>query len=132
MHTILLVGLKEKLQLTRAAVLAKTRARVTLCEPHKILERMEQRPADLVVLCHTVSSEDATSLSQEIRHRWCDTRVLLVISELAYKIPADGAGFDAVVSANPPLLLRRANEMLETLPDYRVRDDNSVGDAKPS
>lgn len=133
MHTMLMVGEDEPLQRTRAAVLAKACGLVTICGPDEVRGLMEKDPVDLVVLCHTVSSQKATSLSEEIHRRWCDTRVLLIVSALAYKTAADEQGFDAVVSSDPTLLVMRATEILRTLPGYRVEDENCrVGGLTPS
>jgi hypothetical protein len=115
---ILLAGQDIHLLGTRAAVLARTGADVISCIGAKTVGMVRSERPDLLVLCHSLLSDnDAHSIADEIRACCKTTKILMVVSELESDLPLQDAKFDAICSSNPERLIGHANELLGgTLP----------------
>lgn len=122
MPKILLAGSDFRLLGTRAAVLGRTGASVVCCSAAEAFGIISTEKFDLVVLCHTLSDEDADRISCEIHGRWPETRILQVLSDL-WKDPLHSRGH--VVSnssAEPSRLVRYITNLLQSLPNHRLEE----------
>ncbi len=142
MPKILVAGQDIHLLGTRAAVLAKTGADVISCIGSKTVGMAKSERPDLLVLCHSLLSDnDAESIADEIRACCKATKILMVVSKLDSDLPIQDEKFDAICSSNPERLIVHANELLGgTVPlttqavkevwggDGEVRIERSVSD----
>jgi CheY-like chemotaxis protein len=123
---ILLAGQDPRLLSTRAAVLKKTGAEVVSCNASEALQLMELRRFDLVVLCHSLPAGEAEMIADSSRKHSDKTRVLLVTSGARPESLGDTAKFDAVALPDPARLIAQAVELLQGLPDHRLRELGNV------
>jgi CheY-like chemotaxis protein len=123
---ILLAGQDPRLLSTRAAVLKKTGAEVVSCNASEALKVVESKTFDLVVLCHSVTAGEAEMIADSSRKHSDKTRVLLVISGARPESLGDAAKFDAVTLPDPAQLIAQAAELLQGLPDHRLRELGNV------
>jgi CheY-like chemotaxis protein len=123
---ILLAGQDPRLLSTRAAVLKKTGAEVVSCNASEALKVVESKTFDLVVLCHSVPAGEAEMIADSSRKHSDKTRVLLVISGARPESLGDAAKFDAVTLPDPARLIAQAAELLQGLPDHRLRELGNV------
>jgi CheY-like chemotaxis protein len=103
MARVLLVGVDELLQQTRAAVLRPIGADIVCSGPGSALEVMEEQECDLVVLCHSLSEPLSAVLAQAIRSRWPKTHILLVTPSRIWEAAEATPAVDAISSADPGL-----------------------------
>src|ERR1700733_1233627 len=128
---ILLAGQDPRLLKTRAAVLKKTGAEVVFCNASEALKVVASKTFDLVVLCHSVPAGEAEMTADSSRKRSDKTRVLLVISGAWPESLGDAAKFDAVTLPDPARLIAQAVELLQGLPDHRLRELGNVRQPRP-
>ena len=126
MRKILLAGQDSRLLRTRADVLKKTGAEVVSCNASEALKVVESKTFDLVVLCHSVPAGEAEMIADSSRKHSDKTRVLLVISGARPESLGDAAKFDAVTLPDPAQLIAQATELLQGLPDHRLRERGNV------
>ena len=111
MKDILAVGEYLPLLETRAAILAKTGARVMHCSASELPIRFANERFDLVVLCYTIREDARGSIMSDVRRRWPFAQVVQIIT--GYGCPLAGSGVDAYVPATEPArLVQRATELL--------------------
>jgi DNA-binding NtrC family response regulator len=122
MHKILLVGQDEGLLESRSAILKRTGADVVSYIGSDFLKVVQSEMPDLVVLCHSLSTDYAESTADVLRRCCPGTRVLLVSSELRADRPYKDAKFDAVSPAEPSRLIAGVSELLEILPHPAIED----------
>ena len=82
MFRILSVGNDPRLLATRAAVLRHTGAEVDSVDARSARRAVILRRYDLLILCHSVSMEDASDLKQMCRSYWPDSRTLLLGADI--------------------------------------------------
>ena len=113
MPKILVAGQDIHLLGTRAAVLARTGADVISCIGSKTVGTVKSERPDLLVLCHSLLSDnDAGAIADEIRACCQATKILMVLSELGSDLPVQDAKFDAICPPNPERLIVLAIELL--------------------
>ena len=113
MSKVLLVGEDELLQQTRAAVLRTTGVENICTPPRSALAIQQDRQCDLVILCHSLPDQLCAVLADNIHIRWPKTRILLVTPTRMWESPHFEIAVDAVSSADPVRLIRRATELLK-------------------
>jgi hypothetical protein len=82
MFRILSVGNDPWLLETRAAVLLYTGAEVDSADARSARRVVILRRYDLLILCHSVSMEDASDLKQMCRSYWPESRTLLLGADI--------------------------------------------------
>ncbi len=97
MEKILLIGDDSHLLATRAAVLAKTGASVTSCNAKEFDALSDPDPFSLVVLCHSLTPAASRRIGDEVRRRWPQSRLLLVLKGIG-----DPSSFETHVDATAP------------------------------
>ena len=122
MPKILLVGQDARLLETRAAVLAKVQATVVCRDLVESLKILEGETFDLVVLCHSLSDNQADEITGVIRRRWPRTKILLVVSNLSQERFHKAMEFDGTSSPEPNRLIRRTAEMLGKVPQFLTKE----------
>lgn len=126
MSRVLLVGVDELLQQTRAAVLRTISADIVCSGPDAALSVLEDQECDLVVLCHSLPEPLSTVLAQTIRSRWSKTRILLVTSSRIWEAAEATSAVDAICSADPERLIAQAVKLLGRKPPCGVQSPRSV------
>jgi DNA-binding response OmpR family regulator len=119
-YTILLAGEDPRLLSTRAAVLRKISNHVVSCNASEALKVLESETPNLVVLCHSLSAEEAESIADKAHERAEGTRVLMLISEVNPEWQQRTAKFDAVTLPDPTQLVARTTELLQGLPNRQL------------
>ncbi|MCU1226283.1 MAG: hypothetical protein JWQ42_4376 [Edaphobacter sp.] len=127
MPKILLAGNDFRLLGTRAAVLGKTGASVVCCSASETREIIRTEKFDLVVLCHTLSDQEAAQIIDIVRRHWPQTRTLQVVFDGAVERPYRETDLNATSSAEPSRLVRRTTELLQALPHHHIEE--AAGDA---
>jgi DNA-binding response OmpR family regulator len=122
MPNILLAGNDFRLLGTRAAVLGKTGASVVCCSASETREIIRTEKFDLVVLCHTLSDQEATQIIDTVRRLWPQARTLRVVFDSARERPYKATELDATCSAEPSRLIRRATALLSALPNHHIEE----------
>lgn len=120
MPKILLAGNDFRLLGTRAAVLGKTGASVVCCSASETREIIRTEKFDLVVLCHTLSDQEANEIIETVRRLWPHARTLQVVFDGAREKPYRATELDATSSAEPSRLVRRTAELLQALPNHYI------------
>jgi len=127
MPKILLAGNDFRLLGTRAAVLGKTGASVVCCSASETREIIKTEKFDLVVLCHTLSDQEADQIIATVRRLWPQARTLQVVFDGARERPYRATELDATSSAEPSRLVRRTMELLQALPNHHVIKETADG-----
>jgi len=127
MPKILLAGNDFRLLGTRAAVLGKTGASVVCCSASETREIIKTEKFDLVVLCHTLSDQEADQIIATVRRLWPQARTLQVVFDGARERPYRATELDATSSAEPSRLVRRTMELLQALPKHHVIKETADG-----
>jgi CheY-like chemotaxis protein len=111
MDTILAVGQDEGLLSSRAAVLRKCNADVVAAKASEALKFLKAQRFDLVVLCHTLSSEDMNEVALLAHQQASDIQVLEILktTELSCGQSSDA---DDVALPKPETLVAKVTEML--------------------
>ena len=122
MSKILLAGNDFRLLATRAAVLTKTNASVTFSNAREAMQVLETEPFDLVVLCHSLSAQQAAEITERVHQRLPKARILLVVSHVASETLYSGIKFDAMTPADPIHLIKQTSDLLGTLPNHRMEE----------
>jgi CheY-like chemotaxis protein len=124
MSKILLAGNDFRLLATRAAVLAKTPASVsvTCCNAWEAMMVLESESFDLVVLCHSLSTQQTSDITARVHQRLPKARILLVVSNIASDALHSGIKFDATSPPDPIHLIRETSELLRALPNHRIEE----------
>ena len=123
MYRILLVGHDLRLLSTRAAVLQKISDHVASCNAAEALTFLESETPNLVVLCHSLSAEDAQRIADKAHGRSEGTRVLMLVSELDDPGRLQGdAKFDAITLPEPSRLITRTTELLQSLSNHQLEE----------
>ena len=120
MYKILLAGQDPRLLATRAAVLRKISDHVVSCNSSEALKILESETTNLVVLCHSLSVEEAETIADKAHERAQGTRVLMLISEVNPERQHRDAKFDAVTLPDPTRLVARTTELLLGLPTHQL------------
>ena len=110
MPSILCVGGDIQLLETRAVVLRQTGAEVRCAPSSKALAALESQPFDLVVLCHSVKSDEARQI-YETAHRRLPSAQVLRLTRVDALAPETVCA-DKVVSTNPASVVQCATELL--------------------
>ena len=121
MSRVLLVGVDELLQQTRAAVLRTIGADIVCSAPDAAPGVLEGLECNLVVLCHSLPEPLSAVLAQTIRSRWPKTRILLVTSSRIWEAAEAISAVDAICSADPERLVVQAAKLLGPKPPCSVR-----------
>jgi hypothetical protein len=111
MSTVLLVGEDRALLETRAALLRTTGAETLCSGSATALAVQASREFDLIVLCHTLSSQSCLAITAATQARWPQTRILQ-ITPARFWDHSPTISVDAVTSADPERLIDRTNELL--------------------
>jgi hypothetical protein len=119
MAEIVLIGHDTDLLVTRAAVLRKTGSSVTHLNVRETDGLFENHVFDIVVLCHTLNDVEVSHLTKKVHHLWPRAKVLKVVvgSGLEHTMK-DG---DLSSSADPGRLIQKTKQLLETLPNHRLK-----------
>lgn len=88
MGKILSIGLNATLLYTRNLVLQQTGAEVYSAKAEPAVALLDSQYFDVIVLCHTLSSDDTTRICRLTELFWPITR-LLFVGELAYNDEPD-------------------------------------------
>jgi hypothetical protein len=113
MASILSVGSDAPLTQTRAAVLASAlESSVVVAEPSEALHLLRDNHFDLVVLCHTVSSEQAGILIQVARNQSPPAKILIVDPLFSGSFATTSSGERLGPSADPAVLVAQARQLL--------------------
>lgn len=112
MLRILSVGDDPDLLSTRAELLRLTGAEVVKCRGRDAAKTLETESFDLVVLCHTLSEQEARDVVGVVERRGGITKILQTtpfgtVSGSTFRVKVDD-----VVSAVPELLVQRAARLL--------------------
>jgi len=121
-YKILLAGQDPRLLATRAAVLKKISDHVVSCNALEALKFLESETPNLVVLCHSLSVEDADRIADKAHERREGTRVLMVVSELNPERMHRDAKFDATSLPEPSRLIMRTMELLQGLSHHHLEE----------
>jgi hypothetical protein len=119
MYKILLAGRDSRLLATRAAVLQKISDHVVSCNASEAPTVIESESPNLVVLCHSLSLEDAEKIADKAHERGDGTRVLMLLSEADPNGLERETKFDAVTLSGPARLIKRTTELLQESPTSR-------------
>jgi len=122
MPKIVLAGQDVPLLETRAEVLKKIDAEVVYCIGSDALKVVTAEMPDLLVLCHSLGTEEAESIAAATRACCPKTKILLVVSQVTTGMPDWAEKFDAVSQPEPARLLVRATKLLSNLPFPQGRD----------
>jgi DNA-binding response OmpR family regulator len=112
MSEILLVGNDFRLLTTRAAVLAQTKAKVVCCNALEVMQVLQDKSFDLVILCHSLTGKQTSEITAIVRQKMPRTKILMIIFDTSEGGPPKGVALDAVISADPRGLVRRTSEIL--------------------
>jgi DNA-binding response OmpR family regulator len=111
MCTILAIGQDEELLNTRSAVLRRCNAGVIAARPSEAIEILKAARFDLVVLCHTLSTEDMKKLVSFAHQQASDIQVLEVLQASAPSWGRARSGADDTSPSNPVSLVAKVIEM---------------------
>ena len=116
MRTILTISQDEMLLATRAAVLRKTNAEVVAATASEAKKILKSRQFDLVVLCHSLNSEETLEIACLAHQQPIAIPILKVVSNTEF--PSEWALIapDAVASCDPRILIEKAAELLNVSP----------------
>ena len=114
MCTILAVGQDEDLLHTRSAVLRKCNAGATTARASEAIEILKAERFDLVVLCHTLSTEDRNTLVLLAHQQPSDIRVLEILNPTKQSWDRISSGADDMAPSKPEILVAKVTEMLCT------------------
>lgn len=112
MLAILAVGRDTHLLSTRADVLRQCNAGVISASPSAAPDLLKTQRFDLVVLCHTLSSEDMNRLAVIARQQASDVQVLEVINGVERIWSQLPSAADDTSQAKPETLVAKVMEML--------------------
>jgi CheY-like chemotaxis protein len=112
MLTILAVGQDAELLSTRAAVLRKCNAGVISASPSEASLILKGQPFDLVVMCHTLSTDEMNELSLLARRQGSDVQVLEVLDAVESSWNRQPSAADDIVQSKPEALVAKVTEML--------------------
>jgi CheY-like chemotaxis protein len=113
MCTILAIGQDEELLYTRSAVLRKCNAGVITARPSEAMEILKAGCFDLVVLCHTLSTEDMKKLVLLAHQQASDVQVLEVLRASEPNWERAHSGADDMSPSNPASLVAKVIEMAD-------------------
>jgi hypothetical protein len=68
---------------------------------------------NLVVLCHSLTEQEAEAIADDVHASYPKTKVLLVVSHVVEEKHYQGARFDGTSLSEPSRLIQRATELLE-------------------
>jgi CheY-like chemotaxis protein len=122
MRRILVAGQDARLLATRAEVLKKTGAEIVSCTASEALKFLETEAPDLIVLCHSLSEEEAEMITRKAHERGQRTRLLMVVSEASRQRLHRDEMFDATTLSDPTRLIARAKELLQELPNHHLKE----------
>jgi CheY-like chemotaxis protein len=111
MCTILAIGQDEELLYTRSAVLRKCNAGVITARPSEAIEILKAGCFDLVVLCHTLSTEDRKRLVLLAHQQASSIQVLEVLRATEPSWEHAFSGADEMAPSNPERLIAKVIEM---------------------
>lgn len=114
MVTILSVGQDCNLLSSRAAVLMRTKAVVVNADFNNAMQALRDQRFDLVVLCHTLSTEEMIEVGRAAHELQKGARVLRVMSDTRPHAGDDYIDADDVSQSNPVSLVDKVIEMLHT------------------
>jgi CheY-like chemotaxis protein len=117
---ILLIGDDFRLLATRAALLAKTGASTVCCNPAEVQKDLERESFDVVVLCHSLSEEEARKAAEFAHRRWPEAKVFLIESNVPLDKTFDGVAIDGTISSTPGTLFEQMSAVLQMLPKAGV------------
>jgi hypothetical protein len=118
MVKILLVGSDFRLLATRAAVLSRTGANTVCCSLPEMMRGFGREVFQLVLLCHSLSKDEAVVASALARESWPTAKILLLNSPLLLEDP-ELVECDRVITSEPSLLIQEIGSILSELPVAR-------------
>lgn len=121
MSKILLVGSDFRLLASRAAILSTTGASTVCCNPMEMMRDLKRERFDVVVLCHSLPSDDGDSVFEWTQIHWPGAKVLQVRMDGPEKKQGPGR-LQAALAAAPSSITLAAMALLETLPKHRVEE----------
>jgi hypothetical protein len=113
-----MVGQDAHLLATRASVLKKISGHVVSCNAWVALKFLESETPNLVVLCHSLSVEEAEGIADKAHRRDEGIRVLMLISPTSPDRSFGDTKFDAISLSGPAGLITKTAELLQGLPDH--------------
>jgi DNA-binding response OmpR family regulator len=111
MCTILAIGHDEELLNTRSAVLRRCNAGVIAARPSEATEILKAGRFDLVVLCHTLSTEDMKKLVSLAHQQASYIQVLEILQAAEPSWHHSTSGADDTAPSNPAGLVAKVTEM---------------------
>lgn len=125
MYKILLAGQDSRLLATRAAVLHRISDHVTTCRnAAESLKFLDAETPNLVVLCHSLSAEDAEKIADKAHRHGEGVRVLMLVSPIDPAPPQLDGKFDGVSPPEPSHLIAQTMELLRELSDLPREEDS--------
>jgi DNA-binding response OmpR family regulator len=112
MVTILAIGQDPGLLSSRAAVLRKSKADVITADLVDAVAALKNQRFDLVVLCHTLSTEEMMDLGRAAHRLQNGVRVLQVVSDTEPYQQDYSVDADDVSPSNPARLVDKVIDML--------------------
>ncbi len=112
MTTILAVGQDAGLLSSRAAVLRRSRAEVITTNFRDAVKTLTDQRFDLVILCHTLSSEEMIEVGRTAHRLQSGVRVLRLVSDTLPSQQDSVVDIDDVSRSNPAILVDRVVRLL--------------------
>lgn len=112
MCMILAVGQDEELLYTRSAVLRKCNAEVITARASEAIEILKTNCFDILVLCHTLATEDMNKLVLLAHQQASDIQVLEILKAAEPSWGRKSSCADDVAPSNPESLVAKVVEML--------------------
>jgi DNA-binding response OmpR family regulator len=119
MRTILSISQDEELLLSRSEVLRLTDAKVIAARAAEAKKILKERRFDLVVLCHSLSSEDTLEIVGLARHKTVAVPVLKIVSQADPVSEWTDLASDPTAPYKPEVLVEQVQELLNLSPTGR-------------
>jgi DNA-binding response OmpR family regulator len=116
MRTILTISQDEMLLSTRAAVLRKTNAEVVAATASEAKKILRSRRFDLVVLCHSLSTEETLEIAALAHRQTLAVRVLTVVPNADPVSEWSILASDSTASCDPRMLVEKVAGLLRVSP----------------
>lgn len=99
--------------MTRAAVLAQTKATVAYCNALEAMQVLQGESIDLLVLCHSLTGRQATEIIEFTHQNLPGAKILVISSGFSQELHPKGVAFYSLASSDPIGLVNRASELLQ-------------------
>jgi DNA-binding response OmpR family regulator len=116
MRTILSISQDDRLLLTRTAVLRKTDAEVIAASAGEAKKILKTQRFDLMVLCHSLTSEDTLEIVGLARKKTAAMPILKILANTDFDSEWALVASGTTVSYDPDLLVAKVTELLSVSP----------------